>query len=209
VTDCTTLPKITRDEAMALEHKTFFTGIPCKHGHVAERHVSSRGCAVCARNTNRAYRKSDPERARANYRKNSKTEYAKDPTKFNQGTMKWRKTKRDNFLKSMKRVYEKQKTTNPKIRMLQNASARARRFNLPYNLTANDIFIPQTCPILGIPLDKRNRDHAPSLDRIVPSRGYVNGNVQVISCRANTIKNNATPEELRKIADFVSKVWKE
>lgn len=29
--------------------KTFFTGKPCKHGHVAERHVSSGSCMECIR----------------------------------------------------------------------------------------------------------------------------------------------------------------
>lgn len=37
---------------------------------------------------------------------------------------------------------------------------------------------------------------SPSLDRIDSSKGYVKGNVRVISARANMLKNNATVEEL-------------
>jgi hypothetical protein len=39
---------IGRDEAKALGLKRFFTGKPCKHGHVAERGLSNPGCMECS-----------------------------------------------------------------------------------------------------------------------------------------------------------------
>jgi len=39
---------LTRDEAQARKLKRYFTGKPCRHGHAAERFVSSFGCVVCA-----------------------------------------------------------------------------------------------------------------------------------------------------------------
>jgi hypothetical protein len=64
--------------------------------------------------------------------------------------------------------------------------------------------IPDTCPLLGIRLEKNKRKGpkatSPSLDRIDPGQGYVAGNVWVISYRANAIKNDASPEELEMIA---------
>lgn len=36
-------------EARELGNKTYFTGKPCKRGHISERLVSSRGCVVCAK----------------------------------------------------------------------------------------------------------------------------------------------------------------
>ena len=42
----------------------------------------------------------------------------------------------------------------------------------------------------------------PYVDRIDNDRGYVKGNVEVISWRANWLKANATPEEMRRMADY-------
>lgn len=45
---------------------------------------------------------------------------------------------------------------------------------------------------------------SPSLDRLDSSKGYVKGNVRVISKRANQLKNNATVEEMRMVlADLI------
>lgn len=65
--------------------------------------------------------------------------------------------------------------------------------------------IPERCPVLGIPLrlgEMSDRASSPSLDRIDPRRGYVRGNVLVVSYRANQIKSDATPDELRRVAAF-------
>ena len=80
---------------------------------------------------------------------------------------------------------------------------------VPFNLTLEDIKVPEFCPILGIPLARSTGSHtdsSPSLDRIDPSLGYVRGNVIVISYRANRIKNDATIPELQKISDFYNKL---
>jgi hypothetical protein len=47
-------------------------------------------------------------------------------------------------------------------------------------------------------------DGSPTLDRIDNAKGYVKGNVCVISKKANTMKNNATPEEVRKLSEYVN-----
>ena len=97
----------------------------------------------------------------------------------------------------------------PKVHMLARVKARAKKFGIPFSLTVADIVIPEICPVLGIPLriaDGVSDDYSPELDRIVPAVGYVSGNVLVISRRANRIKNNATLEELQKIALFYTQL---
>jgi hypothetical protein len=87
------------------------------------------------------------------------------------------------------------------------ARARAKRRGVPFSLTIADVVVPEFCPVLGIRLNveraPRNDPANPSLDRLVPELGYVPGNVQVVSYRANTLKNNATPGELLAIANWV------
>ncbi len=85
----------------------------------------------------------------------------------------------------------------------------AKRKGVPFNLTLDDIKVPEFCPILGIPLVRStgaHTDSSPSLDRINPSLGYIRSNVIVISYRANRIKNDATISELQKISDFYNKL---
>src|SRR5205814_8594981 len=88
-------------------------------------------------------------------------------------------------------------------RMLMQAQKRAKRAGKVFKLTVTDICIPKRCPLLDIPLvmNTHRRFHAnnPSLDQINPSKGYIPGNVWVISWRANVIKHNASLKELKRL----------
>lgn len=79
----------------------------------------------------------------------------------------------------------------------------AKKRGITFDLIFEKIEIPERCPVLDIPLDGRDRDHQWSFDKLIPSLGYVEGNVRVISMKANRIKNNATLEELEKIYNYV------
>lgn len=94
--------------------------------------------------------------------------------------------------------------------MLSNARQRAKIKGIPFDLTLDDL-IPlmlPCCPVLGIPLmlhaggRRGPRDDSASLDRIHPEKGYVRGNVMIISGRANRIKSDATFAELQAVAGF-------
>ena len=92
----------------------------------------------------------------------------------------------------------------PRIRMRDNARKRAIIKNLPFKLyTYKDVpRIPKKCPYLDIDLivgKIGGLDTSPSIDRIDNSKGYVKSNVQIISRKANQIKNNATFEEFEMI----------
>ncbi len=60
----TDLPR-TRAEALALGFTRYWTGVPCKHGHVAPRRVSSGGCVECQRVAGATWRATNPAKARA------------------------------------------------------------------------------------------------------------------------------------------------
>ena len=108
--------------------------------------------------------------------------------------------------------------------MLEGASHRAKKYNVPYTLKVQDLrdIITDTCPILGLKFElnkqdqewgkgkkKNNWQTSPSLDRIVPDKGYTKDNVIIISLMANSIKNQATPDQIQKVATFYKKLYKE
>lgn len=89
------------------------------------------------------------------------------------------------------------------------AKYRAGEKNLAFNITPEDIIIPEFCPLLGIPLkiaDGIASANSPSLDRIIPELGYVKENIWIISKRANTLKNDASLEELELLAQSLRRV---
>ena len=99
------------------------------------------------------------------------------------------------------------KTTEYK--MLARAKSRAKKNNLAFNIELDDIVIPERCPLLGIKIEStevRNSPNNPSLDKIIPEKGYIKGNVWVISNRANTLKNDATLTELKTLVENLEKL---
>jgi hypothetical protein len=92
----------------------------------------------------------------------------------------------------------------------QSAKRRAKEKGLMFDIDVSDVIVPAVCPVLGIPLAisvGKVAQNSPTLDRIIPSLGYVKGNVMVISHRANTIKQDATPEELLRVAAFFAPLY--
>ena len=125
----------------------------------------------------------------------------------------WRLTKRNKGYKhrsperyqDVLKQQREYKAKNRERSLYLQARKRSEKFSLPFSIAMEDIEIPDVCPLLGIPINKKpsklnNRDNSPSLDRIIPSMGYVPGNIMVISYRANRIKNDASLEELERIA---------
>lgn len=93
----------------------------------------------------------------------------------------------------------------------RHAEKRAKEKGLPFNITTEylrQIFPVKSamiCPALGIPLIWSNKltNNTPTLDRIDPDKGYVGGNVVFISHLANRIKNNATPDQILGVYNWM------
>ena len=92
---------------------------------------------------------------------------------------------------------------------LRNAKKRASKQGVLFDLDFEQVFniFPKEskCPVLGITMHwGGRRNDSPSIDRIVPSKGYVADNVVWISFRANRLKSNASLDELSNLAKFYS-----
>lgn len=84
------------------------------------------------------------------------------------------------------------------------AKRRAKERGQEFAIQMEDIQVPELCPVFGVPFEE-NTVYAASLDRIDSNLGYVKGNIQVLSARANTLKNDATADELEKLLAFMRK----
>lgn len=114
-------------------------------------------------------------------------------------------------------VLQKRKA-NPQIPNYQShlfweAKHRAAARGLEFNIDRADVIIPEYCPLLGIKITRIRGagyvDSNPSLDRIDSSRGYVKGNVQVLSNLANRMKSNASIDQLLVFAANVQRIYGE
>lgn len=97
-------------------------------------------------------------------------------------------------------------------RSLARAKVRAAQKGIPFSLSFNDLPpVPELCPVLGVRLEPgtngKASPHSLALDRIEPSEGYIPGNVQWLSHRANIMKNDASPEELLAFAAWVNETY--
>lgn len=88
-------------------------------------------------------------------------------------------------------------------RILDRAKSRATRKGLDFNLELSDIVVPDVCPVFGTAFSVGNNDTAASIDRIDCSKGYIKGNIQIISNKANRMKSNGSLEDIEKLLKFL------
>jgi hypothetical protein len=138
------------------------------------------------------------------YRKQYMREYSARPEQV---------AKRDAWRRAhlhLNQQYQKNwRERDPRNAMLTKARATAKARGLEFTITYTDLDWPTFCPVLGIELAYRGRgerrDDYPSFDRLDPSKGYLPGNVRVISWRANRIKWNCTVAELEAVLRYMKR----
>ena len=149
---------------------------------------------------NKRYAKENPDKGHARHKRwrDKNLESERERTK------EWHKENKD-YSPAWHRKERKVKAAKY---ILYSARARAKKEGIAFNLTPEDIFVPEYCPVLGIKLEVGSGQasgNSPSLDKIIPSLGYVKGNVMVISNRANSIKRDATLDEAEKIYLYIKR----
>jgi len=93
---------------------------------------------------------------------------------------------------------------------LSAAKRRSKKRGLPFNLTISDIkaLLVTNCPICNVVLDFSYRrafirQNSPSLDAIVPTKGYIVDNVAMICHKCNRQKGDLTLEDIARIANWI------
>ena len=109
-----------------------------------------------------------------------------------------------------RKYYRNYREKYPNRALYHAAKSRAKRKGLEFTIEYEDIVIPEICPILHTPIicsaghgTPGGKMSSPSIDRIDNDKGYIKGNVQVISHKANSMKFNASKEELLKFAAWI------
>tara|TARA_R110002124_G_C8634012_1_gene487609 strand:- start:47 stop:589 length:543 start_codon:yes stop_codon:yes gene_type:complete len=169
------------------------------------------------------HKKVDRTEYKRKYRQNNKEKIAKYYQDNKEKLAKYREDNKEKKVEYDKKYYQdnkeklveslkKYRQNNKEKLIVRRAKTRANKKNVPFNIDEDYIkkIWPKhnICPIFKIKLEQSNLhtgDQSPSLDRIIPKLGYVKGNVQIMSNKANTIKNNATFEELIIIGKYYEK----
>lgn len=93
------------------------------------------------------------------------------------------------------------------VKRISNIRGRAKAAKLDFDITLDDVVLNEICPVLGIKMTVYgDKNHRPSFDRIDPARGYVKGNVRVISFLANRWKNDMTIDDAKLLIKNWNKI---
>lgn len=183
---------INRYQAKEASFTRYFTGKPCKNGHLAERYVNNGSCVACVADRVKVkyaagWRQNYSNRAAINRNWNASD-------KARQAKARWK----DRDPKRAWAVYA-----------VGAAKIRARLKGIPFDITSEYIreITPDHCPVFGTPFAFTGNGsmlpHSASLDRLDPSNGYVQGNVAVISVKANSIKSAYSSCDIQKVANWL------
>lgn len=107
---------------------------------------------------------------------------------------------------------KKYKAENPDKRALSNIRQRAKDLGIAFDLELSDLSGTFMCPVFNIELERGTRHNfrfSPSVDRIDPTKGYTKDNIQILSNLANTMKQDATKEQLLQFAEWILKTYRD
>ncbi len=104
--------------------------------------------------------------------------------------------------------YEYHRESQPFKHKCTRAKSRASYLKVPFDLTPEYLenLWTGTCAALGVEISltgSRVDEYVAELDRFIPEKGYIQGNVHFLSRKANRLKNNATVEQLRSICEWM------
>lgn len=198
-------------------------GRPCKYGHLSDRRVKDGVCLECDKNrySNPEYRRSDIAYPRK-YAISQGLAFYSTGIPCKNGHISIRRTRDSQCIECEKMnrnsgYYEKYNTDESAFKkQFGDLKGRARAKGIPFSIELKDIERPEFCPVLGTKLNyginhnteetkwKKHPNRA-SFDKVIPSLGYIPGNVFIISLEANRLKSNASLEQLESLVAYMKR----
>lgn len=184
-------PHARAKDALAAGEIFYFTGRPCKHGHIARRYTVSESCYVCKS----AYVYHPPTEAR---RAKRRAKYKENPKKY--------------LTQNRERTIRR-RINRPWVPAISQARARAKKKKLAFNLTwewGKSVWTG-FCAITSIKFDLaavKNSPYSPSIDRIDNSLGYTKNNCRFILYGINVFKWTSTDFDILYLSTaVVNSAW--
>lgn len=135
--------------------------------------------------------------------------YALNKDKVRQKQKEYYQLNKETIGKRTNKYAKKYLSENFEKKLYWSAMHTAKKRSLEFSISVEDIIIPELCPYLNVPLTtimgQGIVETNASIDRIDSSKGYIKGNIQIISYLANKMKQNASIETLIKFAEGVLK----
>lgn len=132
---------------------------------------------------------------------------ASHPEEMNKISKKWSDANPEKRAEIGKKAHKKRKEKSRESIIFWQAKTRAKKAGIPFNIEISDIVIPEFCPVFPeIKLCLTNENtwfDSPSLDKLIPSLGYVKGNIRVISFKANAMKQDASWQEIQRLSEWL------
>lgn len=94
----------------------------------------------------------------------------------------------------------------------RDAKNRALKKGVPFDITVAYVhsILTDECPVFGVKFqwlgNGKIGPNSPSLDRIDPAKGYVEGNLVIVSSKANNIKSAYTSDDIFKVAEWLQTI---
>tara|TARA_B100000424_G_scaffold271581_1_gene274994 strand:- start:3034 stop:3654 length:621 start_codon:yes stop_codon:yes gene_type:complete len=113
--------------------------------------------------------------------------------------------KKGNLRQSIQFTIKPEDIPGVKIRELITISRRSYENKDRKYVSWEAVEYPKVCPVFGMKLDwgmNGLNGNCPSLDRIDSTKGYIPGNIIIMSNLANAMKSNATPEQLKQFSRY-------
>ena len=124
-----TLELVSRKQALELGIKLYFTGEPCKYGHVSPRYVAKSYCVECSRASAVKSQNQNPERKRKNQAAYAVRNRGKIKAKYQENKGEYSARSKDYYAKNREEIIERvKKYSSENIEKIRDTSrARYRR----------------------------------------------------------------------------------